>query len=656
MTGGVVSTLRLLRSTEWFEMGLRGSDAKSGHMLPIVFMRKTAHGDDGGAESVTMTSGKNLLSTASKASLPSSSNQTDAFSKTTSGTSASANPIPSTNIHSKSNPHLPTKKNTKLESFFGEKASFFEKVANVNSIDEVTDWNSTELQGPPLSAPVQSSHSSNPMSLSRSQPPFTSKTTTLTPPQSDPSMMPVGAAIMSRGKLRNFFGQRPPSEVVTTNLSKYFPKVHHNDSFTSKSSPHLTSLPLKNSLPVQESRQIPAQHSMKKSISIPASSAQFVTSSSSNNLLFSAVPGNIFKNSLTSKSSRSQSQVSLDVGELLDNKVENDPDGGIVDDPAVVATRHFVAPIQARTATPPFPLIAKSASALDISSSSAPSSLVLPSMGIKKWVKGALIGTGSYGSVYMALNAHSGELMAVKQVFLPGQSFPSTNECATGENATPNPSSPSNSDRDRKKATKRTMMVDALHREIALLRELQHPNIVRYLGSQYNDNALNIFLEYVPGGSLSSVLVTYGVLEETLMKTFIKQILAGLTYLHNKSIVHRDIKGGNILVDNRGMVKISDFGISKKMPVSLSGVSGHGGVVDSVLVSTNQRSSSLQGSVFWYVPTFSPSLRLRLLTNAAGDSHFVFLVNLDSRRVGWHRRWSNTTTTPKSPTYGVWAV
>ena len=76
---------------------------------------------------------------------------------------------------------------------------------------------------------------------------------------------------------------------------------------------------------------------------------------------------------------------------------------------------------------------------------------------------------------------------------------------------------------------------------------------------------LNIFLEYVPGGSVQTMLNSYGALPEPLVRSFVRQILTGLSYLHNRDIIHRDIKGANILVDSKGTIKISDFGISKKV-------------------------------------------------------------------------------------------
>ncbi|KAJ2960218.1 hypothetical protein NQZ79_g4404 [Umbelopsis isabellina] len=176
-----------------------------------------------------------------------------------------------------------------------------------------------------------------------------------------------------------------------------------------------------------------------------------------------------------------------------------------------------------------------------------------------EWMKGSLIGRGTFGDVYLGLSPISGEFMAVKQVELPVMN---------------------SATEDRKKS-----MINALQQEISLLKDLHHENIVQYLGSQCDDAYFSIFLEYVPGGSVAGLLASYGAFKEPLVCSFVRQILKGLNYLHGRDIIHRDIKGANVLVDDKGGVKISDFGISKKVEEG---------------VSANR--PSLQGSVFWMAP------------------------------------------------------
>lgn len=189
------------------------------------------------------------------------------------------------------------------------------------------------------------------------------------------------------------------------------------------------------------------------------------------------------------------------------------------------------------------------------------------------WMKGSLIGEGSFGSVYLALHSITGELMAVKQVELP--------------------SAAQGTEFDQRKST----MVTALKHEITLLEGLQHPNIVQYLGTSTDDQYLNIFLEYVPGGSIATMLRQYNTFQEPLIRNFVRQILAGLAYLHNSDIIHRDIKGANVLVDNKGGVKISDFGISKRVEAStVLGTSANSGTKGHL------HRPSLQGSVYWMAP------------------------------------------------------
>lgn len=176
-------------------------------------------------------------------------------------------------------------------------------------------------------------------------------------------------------------------------------------------------------------------------------------------------------------------------------------------------------------------------------------------------IRGQLIGKGTYGRVYLGINADNGDILAVKQV--------EVSQKAAGH------------DKDKMKE-----MVSALNQEIDTMQHLEHPNIVQYLGCERGELSISIYLEYIPGGSIGSCLRKHGKFEESVVKSLTRQVLSGLAYLHNQGILHRDLKADNILLDLDGTCKISDFGISKK--------------TDNIY--GNDVTNSMQGSVFWMAP------------------------------------------------------
>ncbi|CAL5347186.1 unnamed protein product [Camellia sinensis] len=96
---------------------------------------------------------------------------------------------------------------------------------------------------------------------------------------------------------------------------------------------------------------------------------------------------------------------------------------------------------------------------------------------------------------------------------------------------------------------------------------------MRYLETTREEESFNILLEFVPGGSISSLLGKFSSFPESVIRMYTKQLLLGLEYLHRNGIMHRDIKGANILVDNEGCIKLVDFGASKKV-VELATMTG----------------------------------------------------------------------------------
>ncbi|WVZ56344.1 hypothetical protein U9M48_006892 [Paspalum notatum var. saurae] len=152
---------------------------------------------------------------------------------------------------------------------------------------------------------------------------------------------------------------------------------------------------------------------------------------------------------------------------------------------------------------------------------------------IRSWNRGVLLGSGSFGTVYEGIS-DEGVFFAVKEVNLFDQ----------GSNA--------------------KQCIFQLEQEIALLSQFEHENIVQYYGTDKEDSKLYIFLELVTQGSLASLYQKYR-LRDTHVSAYTRQILNGLTYLHERNIVHRDIKCANILVHANGSVKLADFGLAKEI-------------------------------------------------------------------------------------------
>ncbi|GKY98318.1 hypothetical protein MPSEU_000789400 [Mayamaea pseudoterrestris] len=148
---------------------------------------------------------------------------------------------------------------------------------------------------------------------------------------------------------------------------------------------------------------------------------------------------------------------------------------------------------------------------------------------IMKWSLGTKIGSGAFGVVHIGMNTQTGSLLAIKIVALDDK------------------------------------VVKDVRSEINMLRSFKHVNIVQYLGAENVDGQLHIFQEWVAGGSITGMLVKFGAFPLAVVRNYLSQALEGLSYLHDHKIMHRDIKGANILVSDGGVVKLADFGASKEL-------------------------------------------------------------------------------------------
>jgi tRNA A-37 threonylcarbamoyl transferase component Bud32 len=169
-----------------------------------------------------------------------------------------------------------------------------------------------------------------------------------------------------------------------------------------------------------------------------------------------------------------------------------------------------------------------------------------------------MLGKGGNAEVYLGINLTNGKLIAVKRVLLPKDA-----------NA------------------KQLRQYQALQEEIALISTAQHPNIVQYYGTSQSSTHLHILLEFVPGGSIRHLLDNFGALAEGVIIRYIGQVLEGLEYLHGRQIVHADLKCANVLVTDKGEVKITDFGTATLLQDANKEAEGKG---------------KIRGTLLWMAP------------------------------------------------------
>jgi len=148
---------------------------------------------------------------------------------------------------------------------------------------------------------------------------------------------------------------------------------------------------------------------------------------------------------------------------------------------------------------------------------------------MEKYQKIEKIGEGTYGVVYKARNRVSGELVALKKIRLEAEDegIPST-----------------------------------AIREISILKELQHPNIVRLHDVIHTEKKLTLVFEYLDQ-NLKKFLDSSDGLDPLTIKSSLFQLLRGVAFCHDRRVLHRDLKPQNLLINKDGELKLADFGLAR---------------------------------------------------------------------------------------------
>uniref|UniRef100_A0A2N9E6C6 non-specific serine/threonine protein kinase n=1 Tax=Fagus sylvatica TaxID=28930 RepID=A0A2N9E6C6_FAGSY len=147
-----------------------------------------------------------------------------------------------------------------------------------------------------------------------------------------------------------------------------------------------------------------------------------------------------------------------------------------------------------------------------------------------KYELGRTLGEGNFGKVKFAKNIETGQSFAVKIL--------------------------------EKNKIIHLNITDQIKREIGTLKLLKHLNIVRLHEVLASKTKIYMVLEYVTGGELFDRIAYKGKLKEDEGRKLFQQLIDGVSYCHNKGVFHRDLKLENVLVDAKGNIKISDFGLS----------------------------------------------------------------------------------------------
>ena len=110
-----------------------------------------------------------------------------------------------------------------------------------------------------------------------------------------------------------------------------------------------------------------------------------------------------------------------------------------------------------------------------------------------------------------------------------------------------------------------------LLREPRLLASLNHPNIVTVITAEKQDNVFFIVMEYVPGETLETIILTRGALDLGTALDYTCQIANAVEHAHKQGVIHRDLRPANVFVTDKGVLKVGDFGTSRFLEIAAHG-------------------------------------------------------------------------------------